>query len=614
MNTLKLVLEKLENQKKIDYKYNFQIPGLWLENFNDKIIRINPFDFFIDRINRIIQISSENNKQSEIVYNLFVRYVTAYDHLSSGNLLEQPNDAFRQTGTFLKTIALLPYLKNLDVGILYLLPITSIGKYGKKGNLGSPYAINNPYKLDESLSEPLLDLSIEIQFTALVEAAHMLGMKVILEFVFRTASIDSELALKHPEWFYWIYEQNDVFKPPKFSDETLHIIKEKIEKSDFNSLPSPTDDYKNTFANIPIKVFYDKNRKIIGEDVKGNRLTIPSAFADWPPDDNQPLWTDVTYLKLYAHPNFNYIAYNTIRMYDSELMQEKYENKSLWEHIRKIVPSYIEKYNIDGVMIDMGHALPEKLMKSIIADSRKIKRDFIFWEENFNVNEKSKLEGYDAVVGYVPFDSHICWKMKQIIKNFELKNYPITFFLTPENHNTKRAAARQGGICFSKMIWTIFSFLPAIKFIHNGFEIGETSPINTGLGFSDDEIAEFPPEKLSLFSALSMNWDNSTDLVNYIIKLNKQIDDLKNQLKISNFQNIKLLETPENILAFVTENCILCIANYSLKEESLNLSVFGFKSDVLELNIENDTKINLNIDEEIKLNSFEIRIFLLKTL
>ena len=48
----------------------------------------------------------------------------------------------------------------------------------------------------------------------------------------------------------------------------------------------------------------------------GTRVRIPGAFADWPPDDNQPPWTDVTYLRMYDHPDFNYMAYNTIRMYD----------------------------------------------------------------------------------------------------------------------------------------------------------------------------------------------------------------------------------------------------------------------------------------------------------
>ena len=65
----------------------------------------------------------------------------------------------------------------------HILPITKIGKHNKKGNLGSPYAIRNHYELDELLGEPILDMKLDDQFNALVEACHKAGIKVITEFV-----------------------------------------------------------------------------------------------------------------------------------------------------------------------------------------------------------------------------------------------------------------------------------------------------------------------------------------------------------------------------------------------------------------------------------------------
>jgi glycosidase len=94
---------------------------------------------------------------------------------------------------------LLPYIKKLGADIVYFLPLTSIGVDGHKGDLGSPYSINNPYILDENLNEPLLNMTMEEQFKAVIEATHHLGMKVVSEFIFRTSSKDSKLAIEHPD-------------------------------------------------------------------------------------------------------------------------------------------------------------------------------------------------------------------------------------------------------------------------------------------------------------------------------------------------------------------------------------------------------------------------------
>lgn len=609
MTDFNYLWNKLKNNFGEKYKYKYFIPELWIEKDSTRKINIDPYDFFSERLDRILELSKEKSSDCDIVYNLFVRYATSFDHLDSNDLLNVPTDHFRQTGTFLKSIAILPYLKKLGVGTIYLLPVTSIGKYGKKGNLGSPYSINNPYKLDESLAEPLLEMTAEQQFKAFIEAAKLLGMKVVMEFVFRTASIDSELALMHPEWFYWIYDTEEEFRPPKFDEETLKIIKQKIELGDFDNLPLPGSNYLNKFAKTPRRVLYAKNGKIIGYTDDEKQLTIPGAFADWPPDDNQPLWTDVTYLKLHNHPDFNFIAYNTVRMYDRVLEQPGYENTSLWEHIKQIIPYYINNFGIDGAMVDMGHAMPEKLMKSIIEDARKIKPDFIFWEENFSVTSKSKEEGYDAALGYVPFDSHNCWKMKEIISKFENKEFPISFFLTPENHNTKRAASRKGSTDFSKMIWLVLSFLPSIQFIHNGFELGEKMPVNTGLGFTEDEIKQFPTERLPLFSAQALYWTNSDNLVYYIQQVNSALKYLKLYLQITNFENYKLLETSENLLAFVIEKKILCIANYSNEKLELPLEELKIDSEIYHFNIVDHSK--QKVESSISLEGFGGSIFLL---
>ena len=40
-------------------------------------------------------------------------------------------------------------------------------------------------------------------------------------------------------------------------------------------------------------------------------VRIPGAFCDWTPDSTQPPWTDVTYLRLYDHPDFNFFSFQS---------------------------------------------------------------------------------------------------------------------------------------------------------------------------------------------------------------------------------------------------------------------------------------------------------------
>jgi hypothetical protein len=248
----------------------------------------------------------------------------------------------------------------------------------------------------------------------------------------------------------------------------------------------------------------------------GTRVRIPGAFADWPPDDAQPPWGDVTYLKLYDHPDFNYAAYNTLRMYDARLAQGPNVNRPLWERIAEIIPHYQHAFGIDGVMIDMGHALPMELKHDMIRRARAINPDFAFWDENFSVTAKSVQEGYNAVIGYQWADQHHPEKFKKMLRRFAHEGYPLAYFATPESHNTPRAAARPGGMRYSAFAWAVSCFIPAVPFIHSGFELGETLPINTGLDFTAEQIRELPSEKLPLFSAHAYDWTSKGNLVAWI--------------------------------------------------------------------------------------------------
>lgn len=546
------------------------VPRIWLgEGFANDISNINPKEFFLMSIEKIINSSFDPKEisfttKNPMVYCLLLRYTTTFDHNRDQKIsLEPIDDSLYETGTFLKTICILPYLKMLGVDIIYLLPICEIGKFGRKGILGSPYAYKHPFKLDHRLGEPFLTISLEEQFKAFVEACHLLGIKVVLEFVLRTISIDNELALDHPDWFYWIREEdflNGNYKPPRFSEEQLAEIIKKVEAKNYEKLIPPEKEYLNMFTEVPEKVFKIGER-IVGILNNGERVTIPYAFADWPPNDVQPLWTDVTYFRYYDHPDFNYISYNTVRMYSQELIEKGRKVEDLWQFVSNVIPYYIDKFDIDGAMIDMGHAIPEELLSEIISKARERKENFIFWEENFNVTEKSKEDGYDATLGYYFFDQAEPNKVKNIITKLEKHMFSLPFFLAPETHNTPRSARL--GNEFNQLCAVFNSFLPGIRFILSGFEFCHKIPYNTGLAFTEQEIQQFPPEKLPLYSPVEFDWQ-SENICNLFANLSELVKNFgSDQEQFENY-SLKLIET--------NNHSVVC---YRRKTKDFEILVFG---------------------------------------
>ncbi|MFH0702596.1 MAG: alpha-amylase family glycosyl hydrolase [bacterium] len=565
-------------------QYTYYIPSLWLNKNKTELknTKINPTECYSEIIDKILAQKKQNANYNQslslineekhefpgdwtlnsTIYNIFVRLTTAYDHNNDGEIgglisdITLNKEGIRETGTFLKTLAILPYLKELGINTIHLLPITSIGKDGNKGDLGSPYAIKNPYEIDKSLSDPLIYLPVEDQFKAFVEAAHILGMRVVLEFVLRTSSKDADWIKSHPDWFYWIDKNlsDKEYTSPEFTEEQLEKILEIPEGK--GEYIAPNEKYKNFFKipPNPEQIKYENNKYIAVKDNK--ELKIPGAFADWPPDDIQPAWSDVTYLRMYNYlynkeENYNYIAYNTIRYYDPELAKPENANKELWTMIKNIIPHYQQEFGIDGVMIDMGHALPSELKQQMIDLARTNDSDFAFWDENFQVKQSSRNDGYNAVIGHTWAVEHEENGLQKIIEE-TTEELAIPFFGAAETHNTPRAASKEGCVLYSKLAWAVNNLIPnSVPFLHSGFEIGEIFPINTGLCFTPEELDYYKDKKLPLFYKSSYNWLNQDNIVEFIKKIALIRENNKDLIVNTNPKTIKILKTNnENVLAF----------------------------------------------------------------
>jgi hypothetical protein len=203
-----------------------------------------------------------------------------------------------------------------------------------------------------------------------------------------------------------------------------------------------------------------------------------------------------------------------------------------------VIPHYQQQFGIDGVMIDMGHALPRPLKQRIVSAAREIDPDFAFWDENFGIGPGSREEGYNAVMGWWVLAAHESDGIRNLIGQMKHGPMPISFFAAAENHNTPRAAARSGGIVYSHYALALAVTLPVMPFILSGFELGETEPINTGLGFSSEQVSQYSAERLALFSACAFDWcrhKNMVESLRYAFSIRKRFDDVFKEINPDSF-------------------------------------------------------------------------------
>lgn len=113
-------------------------------------------------------------------------------------------------GTFTAFEEHLPRLKELGVDILWLMPIFPIGEKNRKGTLGSYYAVKNYTEVNP-------EFGTMKDFNQLVQIAHEMGFKVILDWVANHTAWDNPWVEEHPEW-YTRDSLNQIVSPYDWTD------------------------------------------------------------------------------------------------------------------------------------------------------------------------------------------------------------------------------------------------------------------------------------------------------------------------------------------------------------------------------------------------------------
>jgi len=414
-----------------------------------------------------------------------------------------------------------------------MLPISKFSLRDKKGDLGSPYGVSNFNELDPNLKDHLTkdSMTLEEEFKAFVEACHILDMRVMIDIIPRTNAVENDLIKDHPEWFYWI-------KASEYNNYKVPTVKD-MKTTSSPSLKNMKDVYKckDTLRHINMFQYNPKqqnetlwnkikNKKNLSKKIEDNfNLRIAPAFSDHI-NDPQPPWTDVTFFRIYedfpvetsifldTKDRAPYILFDTIK---SNIYHGKIPNTKLWNKLADIVPSYQRRFGIDGARIDMGHALPSKLLQMIISKAREIDKDFSFIAEELSISTAQFAydAGYNMIIGngFMMEPRVFEGNLQKFIMNSS--SLPLPLFACGETHDTPRLAARDGNETLAKMLTVLNMFMPnGVPFINSGQEIFERQPMNTGLDCRENEELNLPDNdpyngKLALFDKYQFHYTNN---------------------------------------------------------------------------------------------------------
>jgi len=131
--------------------------------------------------------------------------VNSIDWSKNATIYEVNVRQYTPEGTFKAFEKHLPELKDLGVKILWLMPINPIGVKNRKGTLGSYYSIKDYKEVNPEYGN--LD-----DFKSLVNKAHQLGLKVIIDWVANHTAWDNVWVESNPDFF--TKDSNENFTPP----------------------------------------------------------------------------------------------------------------------------------------------------------------------------------------------------------------------------------------------------------------------------------------------------------------------------------------------------------------------------------------------------------------
>ncbi|KAA3611096.1 MAG: alpha-amylase [Calditrichaeota bacterium] len=163
-------------------------------------------------------------------------------------------------GTFKAFQKHLPALKDLGVGIIWLMPIHPIGKEKRKGSLGSYYSVRDFMAINP-------DFGSKEEFADLVKAIHEAGMFVIIDWVANHSAWDNPLTKSNPEFYTKDKNGNFALPDPNWTDvidfnyDNLDMRNYMLKAMKYWVTEFDIDGYRCDMADLVPTDFWDQTRR-----------------------------------------------------------------------------------------------------------------------------------------------------------------------------------------------------------------------------------------------------------------------------------------------------------------------------------------------------------------
>lgn len=137
------------------------------------------------------------------------------DWINNTNIYEVNLRQYTAEGTINAFMKELPRLKDMGLETLWFMPITPISEKNRKGSMGSYYACSDYTAVNPEFGS--MD-----DFKSLVQTAHAMGFKVVIDWVANHTGWDHVWTIQHPEYYQRDAETGD-FKKASGMDDIIEL-------------------------------------------------------------------------------------------------------------------------------------------------------------------------------------------------------------------------------------------------------------------------------------------------------------------------------------------------------------------------------------------------------
>lgn len=221
----------------------------------------------------------------------------------NSNIYEVNVRQYTAEGTFAAFAEHLPRLRDMGIEILWFMPTTPISLKDRKGTLGSYYAVQNYIQTNPEFGSVA-------DFRELVEKAHRLGCKVIIDWVANHTGNDNIWMERHPDFFCYDDHTKQIIHPHGWEDvsklnfDNNAMQEAMIEAMKFWIMQTDIDGYRCDMAHLVQLDFWRKAKAELAK-VKPGLFWLAECEE---PDYHQVF--DATYTWQWMHKSEEFMKNN----------------------------------------------------------------------------------------------------------------------------------------------------------------------------------------------------------------------------------------------------------------------------------------------------------------